>query len=196
MTLLSAAQRSTSSLNTRNVSRVTATHRGASCRGQASSPEPDALLSTTRRKCLAVVTDVDSNRLLGYDNAHGVGRALAYDHRHRFRRTKELVSERGRACSLKSRRAGLTSLARGAYCLHGLADTYQHRSAGLPRQAMHQEHAHHGFRGARQPCRRPVSAGDRGPLSAVAPRGRRSGPCVRGTPRSAQLTAARDARPS
>jgi hypothetical protein len=35
--------------------------------------------------------DVDGTRLLGYDNAHGVGRALAYDHRHRFRRTKESV---------------------------------------------------------------------------------------------------------
>ncbi len=35
--------------------------------------------------------DVDGTRLLGYDNAHGVGRALAYDHRHRFRRTRESV---------------------------------------------------------------------------------------------------------
>jgi hypothetical protein len=35
--------------------------------------------------------DVDGTRLLGYYNAHGVGRALAYDHRHRFRRTKESV---------------------------------------------------------------------------------------------------------
>lgn len=35
--------------------------------------------------------DVDGTRLLGYDNAHGVGRTLTYDHRHRFRRTKELV---------------------------------------------------------------------------------------------------------
>jgi hypothetical protein len=35
--------------------------------------------------------DVDGTRLLGYDNAHGVGRALTYDHRHRFRRTKESV---------------------------------------------------------------------------------------------------------
>jgi len=35
--------------------------------------------------------DVDGNRLLGFDNAHGVGRAQTYDHRHRFRRTAELV---------------------------------------------------------------------------------------------------------
>jgi hypothetical protein len=36
--------------------------------------------------------DVDGTRLLGYDNAHGVPRHEAYDHRHRFRRTRELVS--------------------------------------------------------------------------------------------------------
>jgi uncharacterized protein DUF6516 len=36
--------------------------------------------------------DVDGTRLLGYDDAHGVGRALAYDHRHRFKRTKELMA--------------------------------------------------------------------------------------------------------
>jgi Family of unknown function (DUF6516) len=36
--------------------------------------------------------DVDGTRLLGFDNAHGVSRAQAYDHRHRFRRTAELVS--------------------------------------------------------------------------------------------------------
>lgn len=35
--------------------------------------------------------DVDRTRLLGFDNAHGVPRAQAYDHRHRFRRTAELV---------------------------------------------------------------------------------------------------------
>jgi hypothetical protein len=35
--------------------------------------------------------DVDGTRLLGFDNAHGVPRAQAYDHRHRFRRTMELV---------------------------------------------------------------------------------------------------------
>jgi hypothetical protein len=35
--------------------------------------------------------DIDGTRLLGYDNAHGAGRALAYDHRHRLRRTEELV---------------------------------------------------------------------------------------------------------
>lgn len=36
--------------------------------------------------------DVDGARLLGFDNAHGVPRAQAYDHRHRFRRPAELVS--------------------------------------------------------------------------------------------------------
>ena len=36
--------------------------------------------------------DVDGTRLIGYDNAHGVPRAQAYDHRHRFRHTKELVA--------------------------------------------------------------------------------------------------------
>lgn len=35
--------------------------------------------------------DVDGTRLLGFDNAHGVPRAQAYDHRHHFRRTAELV---------------------------------------------------------------------------------------------------------
>jgi hypothetical protein len=30
-------------------------------------------------------------RLLGFDNAHGVPRRQAFDHRHRFRRTAELV---------------------------------------------------------------------------------------------------------
>lgn len=36
--------------------------------------------------------DVDRTRLLGFDNAHGVPRVQAYDHRHRFRRTSELVA--------------------------------------------------------------------------------------------------------
>ena len=36
--------------------------------------------------------DVDGTRLLGFDNAHGVPRAEAFDHRHRFRRTQELVA--------------------------------------------------------------------------------------------------------
>jgi len=36
--------------------------------------------------------DVDRARLLGFDNAHGVARAQAYDHRHRFKRTAELVA--------------------------------------------------------------------------------------------------------
>jgi DNA-directed RNA polymerase specialized sigma24 family protein len=35
---------------------------------------------------------VDGTRLLGFDNAHGVPRAQAYDHRHRFRRTAELAA--------------------------------------------------------------------------------------------------------
>jgi hypothetical protein len=35
--------------------------------------------------------DVDRTRLLGFDNAHGVAREQAYDHRHRFRRTADLV---------------------------------------------------------------------------------------------------------
>ena len=35
--------------------------------------------------------DMDGARLLGIDNAHGIGRAQAYDHRHRFRRAAELV---------------------------------------------------------------------------------------------------------
>lgn len=35
--------------------------------------------------------DIDGGRLLGFDNAHGVPRAQVYDHRHRFRRTAELV---------------------------------------------------------------------------------------------------------
>lgn len=34
--------------------------------------------------------DVDGVRLLGFDNAHGVRRVEAYDHRHRFRKTEEL----------------------------------------------------------------------------------------------------------
>jgi Family of unknown function (DUF6516) len=36
--------------------------------------------------------DVDGTRLLGFDNAHGTPRALAYDHRHRFRRPADIVS--------------------------------------------------------------------------------------------------------
>jgi hypothetical protein len=35
--------------------------------------------------------DVDMTRLLGFDNAHGIPRRQAYDHRHRFRRTADLV---------------------------------------------------------------------------------------------------------
>jgi hypothetical protein len=36
--------------------------------------------------------DVDRSRLLGFDNAHGIPRVQVYDHRHRFRRTEDLVS--------------------------------------------------------------------------------------------------------
>jgi hypothetical protein len=36
--------------------------------------------------------DVDGARLLGFDNARGVPRVLAFDHRHRFRRSDELVA--------------------------------------------------------------------------------------------------------
>jgi len=35
--------------------------------------------------------DVDGTRLLGFDNAHGLPRVEAFDHRHRFRKTDELV---------------------------------------------------------------------------------------------------------
>lgn len=35
--------------------------------------------------------DVDRTRLLGFDNAHGIPRVQAFDHRHRFRRTAEVV---------------------------------------------------------------------------------------------------------
>jgi hypothetical protein len=34
--------------------------------------------------------DVDGERLLGFDNAHGVPKSLTYDHNHRFRRTGHL----------------------------------------------------------------------------------------------------------
>ncbi len=36
--------------------------------------------------------DLDRTRLLGFDNAHGLPRVRTYDHRHRFRRTAELVA--------------------------------------------------------------------------------------------------------
>ncbi len=35
--------------------------------------------------------DVDMTRLLGFDNAHGIPRRQAYDHRHRFRRVADLM---------------------------------------------------------------------------------------------------------
>lgn len=50
--------------------------------------------STGRRhgiKYSFTLHDVDGVRLLGFDNAHGIPRAQAYDHRHRFRKTAELV---------------------------------------------------------------------------------------------------------
>ena len=34
---------------------------------------------------------MDRTRLLGFDNAHSLPRVQAYDHRHRFRRTAELM---------------------------------------------------------------------------------------------------------
>jgi len=36
--------------------------------------------------------DHDGSRLLGFDNAHGVPRKETYDHRHGFRRSKQLVA--------------------------------------------------------------------------------------------------------
>jgi hypothetical protein len=36
--------------------------------------------------------DVDGARLLGFDNAHGLPRVQVFDHRHRSRRTAELVT--------------------------------------------------------------------------------------------------------
>lgn len=35
--------------------------------------------------------DVDMTRLLGFDNAHGLPRVQAYDHRHRFRSLDDMV---------------------------------------------------------------------------------------------------------
>jgi Family of unknown function (DUF6516) len=35
--------------------------------------------------------DVDGTRLLAFDNAHGVPRKHEYDHRHRFRKTNEIL---------------------------------------------------------------------------------------------------------
>ena len=35
--------------------------------------------------------DVDGLRLLGFDNAHGIPKMDAYDHRHSFRKTKVLT---------------------------------------------------------------------------------------------------------
>lgn len=54
-----------------------------------------AVAPTTARphgiKYAFTLHDVDGTRLLGFDNAHGVPRAQAHDHRHRFRRAGELV---------------------------------------------------------------------------------------------------------
>lgn len=44
-----------------------------------------------RLKYAFTLHDVDGARLLGFDNAHGLRRIEAYDHRHRFRKTEELV---------------------------------------------------------------------------------------------------------
>ncbi|NPD69993.1 hypothetical protein HN018_27400 (plasmid) [Lichenicola cladoniae] len=35
--------------------------------------------------------DMDMARLLGFDNAHGLPRRIAYDHQHKFKRTERLV---------------------------------------------------------------------------------------------------------
>jgi len=55
-----------------------------------------AVAATTGRphgiKYAFTLHDVDRTRLLGFDNAHGVPRAQAYDHRHRFRRTSDLAT--------------------------------------------------------------------------------------------------------
>lgn len=47
---------------------------------------------TPRHQVAFTLHDVDRTRLLGFDNAHGVPRAQTFDHRHRFRRTTELVA--------------------------------------------------------------------------------------------------------
>lgn len=38
--------------------------------------------------------DVDGTRLLGFDNAHGVGREIEFDHEHRFGRVRHPVPYR------------------------------------------------------------------------------------------------------
>lgn len=43
--------------------------------------------------------DADQTRLLGSDNAHGIPRSQAYDHRHRFRRTADLMSYNSRGAT-------------------------------------------------------------------------------------------------
>jgi hypothetical protein len=42
-------------------------------------------------RCAFTLHDVDMTRLLGFDNAHGIPRRQAYDHRHRFRRPADML---------------------------------------------------------------------------------------------------------
>ena len=51
---------------------------------EASVHRPDGI------KYAFTLHDVDGSRLLGFDNAHGVPRSQAFDHRHRFRQSAEL----------------------------------------------------------------------------------------------------------
>lgn len=53
---------------------------------QASTERPHGV------KYALTLHDVDGKHLLGFDNAHGLPSIQAYDHRHRFRKTDELVS--------------------------------------------------------------------------------------------------------
>ena len=53
---------------------------------EAGTPRPHGI------KYAFTLHDHDGSRLLGFDNAHGLPRTETYDHRHRFRRTKQLVA--------------------------------------------------------------------------------------------------------
>ena len=55
-------------------------------RTQASQERPHGL------KYSFTLHDVDGERLLGFDNAHGTGDQDEHDHEHRFRRTEEIRS--------------------------------------------------------------------------------------------------------
>ena len=52
----------------------------------ASAARPHAI------KYAFTLHDHDGSRLLGFDNAHGIPRAHTYDHRHKFRRTRQVVA--------------------------------------------------------------------------------------------------------